>query len=124
LSKILEKRGFTLTDILIAVTIIGLLTAVGVPTYLKARETTLRNRCLTYQYALETVIEGWTGQYMKKQTDLVTWQDLFDADYMQFRLSCPRLWTQDYLPPGFRIASEVSCAYISGDGKTNHVRPR
>jgi len=44
-----NNKGFTLVEIMIVVAIIGLLLAIGIPSYSKARETVQRNTCLENQ---------------------------------------------------------------------------
>ena len=41
-----KRKGFTLLEIMIVVTIIGLLAAIGIPNFIRARKTTQRNTCI------------------------------------------------------------------------------
>lgn len=53
----MRKQGFTLVEIMIVVLIIGLLAAIAIPNFIKARKTTQKNACIDNLRAIEGAIE-------------------------------------------------------------------
>ena len=74
--KTRRRAAFTLFEIMIVVAIIGLLAAVAVPNYMKARETTQLNIILRNLNSIDGFKEVWAVQNNKPSTAEPTQEDL------------------------------------------------
>ncbi len=53
----MNRKGFTLVEIMIVVAIIGILAAIAIPNFLKSREESQKNACIANLKQLEGAIE-------------------------------------------------------------------
>src|SRR5881296_1690798 len=68
-----RKAGFTLVEIMIVVAIIGLLAAIAIPNFVKARETAQLNSIVNNLRILEGAKDQWALENKKGTGDTPTW---------------------------------------------------
>src|ERR1700693_5056131 len=65
-----RKSGFTLVEIMIVVAIIGLLAAIAIPNFVKARTTAQKNACIANLKQIDGAKEQWAMENKKTTGDV------------------------------------------------------
>ena len=65
----LNKKGFTLVEIMIVVAIIGLLAAIAIPNFIQARTTAQTNACINNMRQIDSAKQQWAIENKQSGTD-------------------------------------------------------
>ena len=82
-----RQSGFTLVEIMIVVAIIGLLAAIAIPNFIKARTTSQKNACINNLRQIDGAIQQWALENKKDAAATVAFTDI--SSYLKNSVICP-----------------------------------
>jgi len=122
--KVNRKAGFTLVEIMIVVAIIGLLAAIAIPNFVKARTTSQQNACINNLRLVDSSKQQWALEQRQQSSSTPVGTDL--QPYLGRGAngelpSCPvdpqNAFSTSYAPNN--VGSKPTCNIVS----SSHILP-
>ena len=113
-----RRAGFTLVEIMIVVAIIGLLAAIAIPNFARARTSSQANACINNIRQIDGAVQEWALEYKKSATAPVLASDV--TPYLRNIATCPTGGTT--LADSYTLV-DVSTAPVCKKVPATHVLP-
>ena len=105
-----KSQGFTLVEIMIVVAIIGMLAAIAIPSYVKARDNSRLQACINNLRQIDGAAQTWALEHQKTSSDTYTISVLKPYLRLDSTGNLPGCPANGTYSPGSAVSNAPTCS--------------